>query len=742
MLFLILFSYISFPIATVERSRALYSNPAGLSIHSCPEISIRSDEFWTSISIPFLGFAGGIRFINDSLEFMTGVSPFHYKDKFSIGYMYSSWDNKYTLGFIGRPIKWVSTGLTTNFPSKSGYDFNFGISIMPGWDRLILSSDFFVDRGPEKTKYYLQNLTGSLEVLEGIKINFSLLPFNNNLRKGKIYGGLEFSFGNLLLGGSKGDKKSEGILTASLVPYPTLLKEKPHSIMIEIEGDYPEVPAPRNLLGEEHSFLNLLELLEYVSKTKNIDSVVVYIKPNSLGLAQVEEVRSQLLKIAKEKFLIAHSDFLYFKDLYLASAADFISLSPPGMVYFPGIYLSKLYIKGALEKLGIEAEVSEVGKYKSAGEMFKREKMSEYDREQLQKFLDDLIEVVTKEIAESRKIDQNKIKNLMDSLGAFTPQMAKKEGIIDTIAYFDEIKKFIGIKGDGKLWRGKRIPREFVTTDIPKIAVLALEGSIIVGKSSRSPIDFPIFENSTIGSETVSKELEGLRKDRSVKAVVIRINSGGGSSIASDLIYREILRLKEKKPVIISLGNIAASGGYYIAAPGTKILADKTTLTGSIGVWGAKFVTEGFYNKLGITRDVVKWGKHADALSDQRPFSYYEKKMFEKMLDHIYNKFIEVVSTSRNIPLEKVDSIGGGRIWSGLSAKEISLIDEYGGLLDAIKVAEKEAGVRNYKIILLPKPLKFFERLFGLEEISFLPIIKMIEEPYLYFEPTRINLGE
>jgi len=742
LLLLILVSYVNLSIATSERSRALYSNPAGLSIHSYPEISVRTEDYWVSMNIPFLGFAGGVRFKSDSMEFMTGVSPLHYKDKFSLGYMYSSWDDKYTLGVMLRPHKWTSMGFTTIIPSSEGYDFNFGISIIPGWDRLVLTSDFFIDRGSDGTRYLIQSLNGVLEIVEGIKLNIAFMPLNNDFRNGKIYGGIEFSLGNLLFGGYRGDGDIEGIITASVVPYPSLFKGKNRAVVVEIEGKYPEVPDVKGFFGKEHSFYNLLNLLDFIKKSKKIDSVIVYIKNNSLGLAQTEEVRKQLLEIAKERFLVVHSDYLGFKDLYLASAADLISVSPPGMICFPGLYLSKIYIKGTLEKLGIEAEVGNVGKYKTAVEMFTREKMSQYDREQIEKFLDDLIDVVVGEIADSRGIDGSKIKSLVDSLGCFTPFEAVKEGLIDTIAYFDEVKVLAGVKGEGKIWRGKSVSREFLLSDPPKIAVLALEGSIIVGESSSSPLDIPLFGGSTIGSESVVRELSRLRKDKSVKAVVIRINSGGGSSIASDLIYREVLRLKDKKPVVISMGSMAASGGYYISAPANKILADRTTLTGSIGVWGSKFVTEGLYNKLGITHDIVKWGKHADAFGGHRPFSHYEKKMFDKMLKHIYDQFLEAVAAPRGLTVEKVDSLGMGRIWSGLSAKEISLVDEYGGLLDAIKVAGDEAGVQNYKVVLLPKPLKFLERLLGVQENAYLPILKLIQEPYLYFEPARLDFGK
>jgi protease IV len=739
--FIILLSYINLSIATSERSRALYANPAGLSVHSYPEISIRSEDYWVSMNIPFLGFAGGVRFKSDSMEFMTGVSPLHYKDKFSLGYMYSSWNDKYTLGAMYRPHKWLSLGFTTVFPSSEGYDFNFGVSVIPGWDRLVLTSDFNVDRGQNGTRYLTQSVTGTLEIVEGVKMHVGFMPFDNDFGDGDIYGGLEFSLGNLFFGAYHGDSDDEGIVTASVVPYPSLIKGESRAVVVEIKGDYPEVPNIRGFLGKEHAFYNLLNLLNYVKDSKKIDSVIVYIKANSLGLAQSEEVRGQLKNIAKDKFLIVHADYYGFKDLYLASAADLISVSPPGAVYFAGLYLSKMYLKGALDKLEVEPEVASVGKYKSAIETFTKEEMSDYDRKQIREFLDDLISVVVGEMADSREIDEDRIKSLIDSLGFFTPEEAIREGLIDTLAYFDEVKDIVGIEGEGKVWRGKTVPREFLLSDPPKIAVLTLEGSIIVGESSNSPMDIPFFGGAAIGSESVTRELKRLRKDNSVKAVVVRINSGGGSSLASDLIYRELINLKEEKPVVISMGNIVASGGYYISAPADLIIANKTTLTGSIGVWGAKFVTEGLYNKLGITHDIVKWGKHSDALSSHRPFSYYEKEMFNKMLKHIYDQFLQAVATPRDLTVEKVDSLAMGRIWSGLAAKEISLVDEYGGLLDAINMAADEAEIKNYKVVLYPKPLKFLERLMGVKETAYLPILKLIQEPYLYFEPARLEFG-
>ncbi|MBA7614403.1 hypothetical protein ES703_21667 [subsurface metagenome] len=520
------------------------------------------------------------------------------------------------------------------------------------------------------------------------------------------------------------------------------MRAKPRSVIVEIEGGYPEAPEIKRLFGKEHSFYHLLNLLVYIRDNKKIDSVVVHLKSNSLGLAQSEEVRELLKEIAKDKFLIVYAHSLGFKGLYIASSADLIAVTPAGKVFFPGLYISQMYIKGTLEKLGIEPEIERVGKYKSAVDIFTREGMSESDREQLGKFLDDLVEVVVSKIAEDRGIEDEILKNLIDSLGYFIPEIAKKQGLIDTVLYFDQVKEMAGIKGKGEIWRGKSIPRDFVVRGDPKIAILALEGTIIVGKSARSPIPIPFLGDKTIGSETTVELLDKLRRDKSVRAVVIRINSGGGETLASDLIYRAILRLKDEKPVIISMSNVAASGGYHISAPATKILADKTTLTGSIGIYGFKFVTEGFYNKLGITHDVVKWGKHADAMSGHRPFTHYERRMYAKMIQHEYERFLKDVAEPRGISTEKVDSIGMGRIWSGYTAKTISLIDQYGGLLSAIKVAKEEAGIEHFSVVLLPKPYKFLERLLGIEEGSYLPILKMLNEPFLYYEPARLELGD
>jgi len=739
--YLLILSFVNLSVATSERSRALYANPAGLSMHPSPEISIRTEDFWLSANLPFIGISGGVRFMSDSIEYMTGASPLHFRDRLSFGYSYASWNDKLTLGVMARPFWWTSLGVTTTFPMRGGYDFNAGVALMPGWNRLVLSSDFYIDGVEGGVEVSVKSLSGALEILDGVRASVSYLPEKDDFTSGAFYGGLEFSFGQLLFGGyTSFEGENEGIVTASLIPYPTLMRPKPHSVIVEIKGDYPEVPELKGLFGKEHSFYNLLSLLDYIRLNKRIETVLVYLHRNSLGLAQAEEVRELLEEIAKDKSLIVYSHSLGFKGLYIASAADLIAIPPAGEVFFPGVYMTGMYIKGTLEKLDIEPEFEKIGRYKSAVEMFTRKGMSESAREQIENFLDDLVGVVVGKIAGARGIEEGVLKNLIDSLGYFIPEVAHQKGLIDTVLYFDQVKEIAGIKGKGEVWRGKSVPRGFVVRGTPKIAILALEGTIIVGKSARSPLPIPFIGGNTIGSMTTVEELDKLRVDKSVKAVVLRIDSGGGESLASDLIYRAILRLKDEKPVIISMGNVAASGGYLIAAPGTKILADKTTLTGSIGIFGGKFVTEGFYNKLGITHEIVKWGVHADAMSGHRPFTHYEREMYAKMVRHGYEQFLESVAKPRKLSTEEVDSVGMGRIWSGCTAKTISLVDQYGGLLTAIKVAKEEAGIENYRIVLLPKPFNFFEKLLGLGEDTYLPVLKMLSEPYLYYEPSRLEI--
>ncbi|MCK4528799.1 signal peptide peptidase SppA [candidate division WOR-3 bacterium] len=743
MTYLLILSFVNLSVATSERSRALYSNPAGLSMHSSPEMSIRTEDFWLSLNLPFIGMSGGIRFMSDSIEYMTGTCPIHFKDRFSLGYSYASWNDKHTIGVMARPFWWTSLGATTTFPSRDGYNFNVGFAFMPGWNRLILSSDFYIDREVDGIEFSVESLSGTIEILDGIRLSVSYLPQKDDFNNGELYGGLEFSLGTLLFGGySSSEGDAEGIITASFIPYPTMMRPKPNSVIIEIGGNYPETPAMKGLFGKEHSFYNLLNLLDYIREKKGIDTVLIHLKRNTLGLAQAEEVRELLEEMAKDKTVILYSHSLGFKGLYIASAVDIIALPPSGEIYFPGIYITKMFLKGTLDKLDIKPQFERVGRYKSAVEMFTKKEISKSDQEQLEKFLDDLVEVVVAKIGAARGIEDEVLKSLIDSLGYFVPEVASQKGLIDTVLYFDQVKEMARIKGKGKVWRGKSIPRDFVVKGIPKIAIVTLEGTIVLGKSTSSPLPIPFIGGKFIGAETTVEILDKLRVDKSVKAVVLRIDSGGGESLASDLIYRAILRLKDEKPVIISMGNVAASGGYLIAAPGTKILADRTTLTGSIGIFGGKFVTEGFYNKLGITHEVVKWGKHADAMSGHRPFTHYEREMYGKMVRHGYEQFLESVAKPRKLSTEEVDSVGMGRIWSGYTAKTISLIDQYGGLLTAIKVAGDEAGIERYRVVLLPKPFTFLERLLDLDEDIYLPVFKMLSEPYLYYEPARLEVGE
>jgi len=317
------------------------------------------------------------------------------------------------------------------------------------------------------------------------------------------------------------------------------------------------------------------------------------------------------------------------------------------------------------------------------------------------------------EIAQARNMEPDTLLELINKEVFFNSENAMKSGLIDTVAYQYEIddllegifgkslkkepiKKFLERDELSRIWKEKN----------PKIALLIAEGSITTGESGYDPM--PIIGGKYIGSETMSKLLNRIRKDKSIKALVFRVNSGGGSALASDIIAQELKRVAKEKPVIVSMSNVAASGGYEISCLADRILVDRFTLTGSIGVLSVHPIFQGLYDKLGISWDVVKRGEHADYFSDIRHFTDDEQEKFEREVKWCYDRFISQVAEGRGLEKTQVDSIAQGRIWSGARAKEIGLVDEVGGLLRAIEVAKEKANIKEAEVVIFPEPKKSF----------------------------------
>jgi protease-4 len=388
----------------------------------------------------------------------------------------------------------------------------------------------------------------------------------------------------------------------------------------------------------------------------------------------------------------------------------------------PGLASEPAFFAGAFEKYGINVQVTRVGKYKSAVEPFTRREMSPEAREELQKLLGDIWSGLLVEIGTSRNLTPEKLQSTVDTEGLIRASAAKEQGLIDRVAYRDEV--YDGLKA--KTGRaGSKEPFKQVTLadyaevakdvldrlpqdgDAPKsggrggrLAIVYAEGEIVDGEG----------DDDQVGGTRFSRELRKLRHDESVKAVVLRVNSPGGSASASEVIQREIRLLKKVKPVVVSMGTYAASGGYWIAAYGDKIFAEPTTITGSIGVFGIQFDVKKLANDFGVTFDSVKTGKFADAMTISRPKTPEELAVLQRMIDWIYGEFIAKVAEGRNLTPARVEEVAQGRVWSGSDAKEIGLVDELGGLDAAIAYAAEKAGLgSNYRLVEIPRHKELIE---------------------------------
>lgn len=459
------------------------------------------------------------------------------------------------------------------------------------------------------------------------------------------------------------------------------------------------------LMGDLPNSLSLRQVTDAIEKAATDEKISgiflqgdgVNNNDNNNGFVTLKEIRKALEKFkASGKPIIAYDVDLFEGEYYLASIADQLILNPMGLMEMNGLASPQMFLSGALEKYGVGMQVIRVGNYKSAIEPLTRQNFSPENRLQTQDLLNDLWTDLTQTVSQNRKITPQKIQQLVNTKGVILPQEALTNGFVDKLGYFDEaLTKLQELTGtaNGKV---EDIPQVYLDEYIAmndsvkktassenQIAVVYAEGEIVDGEG----------DVYTIGGDSLAQTLSEVREDPSVKAVVFRINSPGGSATASDIIWREVSLLKEKVPVIVSMGNLAASGGYWIATGGNYIFAENTTITGSIGVFGILPNIQKLSTNNGITWDVVKTGNLADSDTISRPKTEQELKIYQMMVNDIYNTFLDRVAKARNLPKDKVNQIAQGRVWSGVDAKKIGLVDEIGGLNEAIAYASQKANL-------------------------------------------------
>jgi protease IV len=485
--------------------------------------------------------------------------------------------------------------------------------------------------------------------------------------------------------------------------------------------------ALEEVLSDEGSdTVTLRTVLDAIDSAKKDPKIIgIYLEgssnSSSTGLANLKEVRSALQGFRdNKKPIFAYQMDWNERDYYLGSVANTIAVNPYGALELNGFSSQAMFLTGALEKYGVGVQVTRVGKYKSAVEPFLLKKMSPENRQQTQKLLGDIWGEYLKTVGLNRKLSVPQLQAIADNGGTLMADEALKSKLVDKVVYFDEIatelKKLTGTDEDNKSFKQislksyAKIAEHKKSTRADKknqIAVLYAEGEIVDGEGGVSQV----------GGDRISQELRKIREDDDVKAVVLRVNSPGGSVTASEVIGREVVLTAKKKPVIVSMGNLAASGGYWISMGSSKIFAEANTITGSIGVFGMLLNVEKLAANNGLTWDVVKTARYADTNTISRPKNPQELGNIQRIVDRIYDRFVTKVAQSRKLPKNKVQEIAQGRVWSGNAAKQLGLVDEIGGFEDAIKEAAKQAKLGdNWQLEEYPKRRSLEERI--LEKLS------------------------
>lgn len=513
-----------------------------------------------------------------------------------------------------------------------------------------------------------------------------------------------------------------------------------------VPDPFEELDVPGFTKARSFGLNDILKGIEGAKDDNRIKGIYLDLSAVSASFATLQEIRDALLDFKTSgKFIVAYSEGYTQRAYYLASTADKVYINPEGMLDFRGLASQTPFIKGTLDKLGVEMQVVKVGTFKSAVEPFILDRMSDANRQQVTSFLGSIYDHFIDQVGTSRHIAADSLRSIADNFLVKTADDAVTYGLADGKRYkdelIDELKDSLDVDPDKDLTvvaltKYKPAGQATRASVRDRIAVVYAVGDIVSGEGG----------DGMIGSERISRELRKVRRDDKVKAVVFRINSPGGSALASDVIWREVDLLRKEKPVIVSMGDVAASGGYYIAAAADSIFAQPNTITGSIGVFGVIPNMQGLMNdKLGITFDGVKTGKYADFLSNvDRPLTADERNILQMEVDRIYHTFVQRVADGRHLSKEQVDSIGQGRVWSGQQALANGLVDRLGSLDDAVAAAAGKAGLEDYRLVTYPAIKSPFESLLGgsTDRISAWFTQRELGDQYAYYEQVKNALQQ
>jgi protease-4 len=462
------------------------------------------------------------------------------------------------------------------------------------------------------------------------------------------------------------------------------------------------------------SLRTLVESLDRAATDPKVTSVVLRVGflPDA-GWGKVQELRDAVVRFRKSgKPVHAHLEFCGNKEYYLATACTRVTAVPEALLDITGLHSESMFFGGTLQKIGVEAQFEGVGKYKNAPNQFTETGFTEPHREQMNALLDSIYGQYAEAIATGRKKTPAEVKAIIDG-GPYDGHGALAAGLLDELLYQDQLEERLKDAGQVSPGRYVKGSRGFALDGRPKIAVVYAVGQIMTGDSQSGAL------GDLAGSDTVAESLRKARKDDSIKAIVLRVDSPGGSATASDVIWREVVEAKKKKPVIVSMGDVAASGGYYIAMAADGIVAQPGTITGSIGVFSGKFSLRGLYDKIGITKEILTRGEHSAIFSEYRPWTPEERARIRELMETFYKTFVTKAAEGRKRTPDQIHAVAQGRVWTGQEALQQGLVDKLGGLDTAVSLAKERAKIaatQEVNLVVLPERKGFLETLMERQE--------------------------
>lgn len=728
--------------AVTDNALSTKTNPAWLGIRPDAEMfllfpytdSTSNEDMGLVVKLGPIGFAG--EFVNNDLAFYnryTLATGFKLGGEFYLGVSHSwyrvvDWQGSWNVGLGYRPLPFVSAGAVVfdlNQPNCDGVginpSYNLSLAVRPFDYRLTLSGDLLFTK--DATHDYGDKLDPRFRLelmpMDGIRL---MGEYQTDSEKFSV--GLSLAVDNVALGNQRVmDKDAEHLNSVGYIHFTSarqknFISPQSHQIVeVTLSGKIAEAEPPFSFfgMGKTKTLQHLRQEIQHYAEDPHVDGLLITFDNPEIGLAQMEQLGRSLEEFkASGKTLIAYSEQYSQKDYYLAAKCDEINLLPVGVVDLKGLAAVLGYWKGTLDKLGVGVQVVRVRDYKTAANAFMFEDSPEAEREMINWLLDDIYNQLCSNIAEGRGWTLDEVKDRING-GPYIAPWALEAGLVDTLVYYDEIVKNLEdqdfvLVNEKSYWRLPEYKESWPDIRVRKVAIIYAEGDIVSGESGGN-----LFGTKLMGAQTISEAIRTAREDGSVDAIILRVDSPGGSGVASDVIYREVRRTvtdeRNRKPFIVSMGNVAGSGGYYISCAADTIIAEEGTITGSIGVIAGKINLQGLHKKIYYNTNTFKRGDHADAWSMSRPLDDQEMETLQNAVEDFYKDFVNKIAESRGISEAAIDSVGEGRVWTGKQAMEKGLVDLIGGMDVAFAVTRARLGLRETAPLQLeyyPKPRGLF----------------------------------